>query len=182
LFFCDSLILNDDERFSLIALPSAKKSELLYRGSRDGFTPPAMHSKCDDRANLVSIIQSNTNYIFGAYTSVPWNSTSAWITDPNAFIHSIRRNGISKTDKFMIKPNVSRAFFGSAQRGGDSIFYYKDIIVYNQSNTTVRSTCNLGCHYQLPEGTTAGSAEAINFLAGNHNQWLTTEIEVYQIQ
>jgi hypothetical protein len=40
----------------------------------------------------------------------------------------------------------------------------------------------LGYHYQLPEGTTAGSAEARNFLAGNHNQWLTTEIEVYQIQ
>ncbi len=181
MFFCDSLILNDDERLALIALTSAKKSELLYRGSRDGFTPPAMHSKCGDRTNLVSIIQSNTNYVFGAYTSVPWNSTSEWTIDPNAFIHSIRRNGISKMDKFMIKPNAAGAFYGSASGIGDSIFYYNDIIVYNQSNTTVRSTCYLGQYYQLPEGITAGSAEAINFLAGNHNQWLTTEIEVYQV-
>ena len=182
MFFCDSLILNDDERLALIALTSAKKSELLYRGSRDGFTPPAMHSKCDNRTNLVSIIQSNTNYIFGAYTSVPWNSTSTWTKDPNAFIHSIRRGGISKTDKFMIKTNVPGVFYGSAGGGPDSIFYYNDIIVFNQSNTTVRSKCHLGQYYQLPEGITADSAEAINFLAGNHNQWLTTEIEVYQIQ
>ncbi len=112
---------------------------------------------------------------------MPWNSTGEWTIDPNAFIHSIRRSGISKMDKFMIKPNVSRAFFGSAGGGGDSIFYYRDIIVYNQSNRTVRSTCNLGHYYQLPEGIAYGSAEAINFLAGNHNQWLTTEIEVYQV-
>jgi hypothetical protein len=142
-----------------------------------------MHSKCDNRANLVSIIKSNTNYVFGAYTSVPWNSTGTWTKDPNAFIHSIRRSGISKMDKFMIKPDVADgAFYGNAIGGGDSIFYYCDIIVYNQSNTTVRSRCNLGGYYQLPEGITVNSAEAINFLAGNHNQWLTTEIEVYQIQ
>jgi hypothetical protein len=37
-----------------------------------------------------------------------------------------------------------------------------------------------GSSYNLPNGYTYGG-NANNFLAGNHNQWTTTEIEVYQI-
>ena len=181
-FFNDSVILDDvDEQLTLTQFTNAKKSELIFRGTRDGFTPLALHSKCDNKGNLVSIIQTNTNYVFGVFTSVPWNSKGSWTKDENAFIHSIRRNGESKMDKFMIKPGVDGAFYGNAAAGGNAILYYKDIIIYNQSNTTVRSTCNIGEHYQLPQGITDGSAESQNFLAGNYNQWLTTEIEVYQI-
>ena len=42
-------------------------------------------------------------------------------------------------DKFMINPNVAGAFYGNAAGAGDKIFYYDDIIINNQSNTTVRS-------------------------------------------
>ena len=191
-FFNDSVILdNVDEQLTLIQLTNAKKSELIFKGTRDGFTPPAMHSKCDNKGNLVSIIKTNTNYVFGVFTSVPWNSNNSWTKDENAFIHSIRRNGAYKMDKFMIKPGSSGAFYGNAGGGrplGETIFYVYDFVIYNQSNTTVRSTCYIGSHYQSPHnnnygiiGITLNSAEGKNFLAGNYNQWLTTEIEVYQI-
>ena len=83
-------------------LTSATKSELLCRGTRDGFTPPAMHSKCVNKGNLVSIIKTNTNYVFGVSTSVLWNSNGSWTKDENAFIHSIRRNIELKMDKLIV--------------------------------------------------------------------------------
>ena len=51
----------------------------------------------------VTIIKNNLNYVFGGYTSAAWDSTSGWINDLNAFIFSLRRNGNSTNEKFMVK-------------------------------------------------------------------------------
>ena len=96
--FNDSLILNENERLNLEGMADSKGCEFVYRASRDGFTTEALHSKCNYKPNLVSIIRNDLNYVFGGYTSVAWNRTSGWNRDPKAYIFSLRRNGDTKSD------------------------------------------------------------------------------------
>ena len=65
----------------------------MYRGSRDGFNANAFHSLCDGKANTVTIIQTDGNYVFGGYTASPWKSDDSYGNDPTAFIFSLRKNG-----------------------------------------------------------------------------------------
>ena len=82
------------------------KGVLLYRASRDGFTPEVFHRNCDGKKNTVTIITSNVEdgYVFGGFTSAKWESADrgTYATDANGFIFSLRRNGVSNNEKFMV--------------------------------------------------------------------------------
>ncbi len=88
---------------SLVEMTKSSKGILLYRPTRDGFTGEAFHSKCDDKGNTITIIKNNLNYVFGGFASSAWNSSNDYINDPNAFLFSIRRAGVSFKDKFTVK-------------------------------------------------------------------------------
>jgi hypothetical protein len=47
-------------------------SELLYRGSEDGFTSQMFHQKCDDQGSTLVIVKSKEGFVFGGFTSVSW--------------------------------------------------------------------------------------------------------------
>jgi hypothetical protein len=54
------IIINQGLEGKLLALcefPANQKWKLLYRGSRDGFSAKAFHSKCDYKANTLTIIK-----------------------------------------------------------------------------------------------------------------------------
>ena len=51
-----------------------------------------------------------------------------------------------------------------------------DINIINLSNQTLGSYCSFGGQYELPPGMIKNTDNSKNFLAGNYNQWLTTEI------
>lgn len=153
--------------------------QLIYRATRDGFTREAFHDKCDNKANTISIIKNNLNYVFGGYTSSVWNTSDTYVSDANAFIFSLRRNGESKNEKFSIKiPEY--AIFRYAKHcirfGGGA-----DIFICNNSNTAIGSYTNFGHSYELPKVIPNVNEKTIIYLTGNINGWLTTEIEVYQI-
>ena len=159
-------------------MTNIKAIRLLYRATRDGFTDAAFHSKCDGKANTITIIKNNLNYVFGGYASKAWHSNQDWIEDGNAFIFSLRRNGISTNEKYKVtKPK-------EAYRGPSSshlfVFGYYDICVDPNSNTETGSFTEFGHSYQLPEGYTRESAN--NYLSGNYMNWLTTEIEVFELE
>ena len=156
-----------------------KGCELVYRATRDGFTSDSLLSKCEDKPNLVSIIRSNFNYVFGGYTSVAWNRNSGWITDPKAFIFSLRRNGETKNDKFNVKNEGMYAFFGGSCY---HLMYCADIIIFDLSNIKCGSFSLFGRNYELPPGFVYDTDNSNSFLAGNYIKWLTTEIEVYEIK
>jgi hypothetical protein len=160
-------------------MTNAKECELVYRATRDGFTSDAFHSKCDDKPNLVSIIRNNLNYVFGGYTSVAWNTKLEWITDTEAFIFSLRRNGQSKNDKFTILNNGLNAFYACA---GYHLCYGSDIEIIDSSHTTFSSFSDFGSEFELPAGIEFDTYNSKTFIAGNYDEWLTTEIEVYQIK
>ena len=85
--------------------------DLIYRASRDGFTSQEFHSKCDNKENTITIIKNNLDYVFGGFIRKGWNSNAKWVNDENAFIFSLRRNGISNNEKFAVK-NAKKFFCG----------------------------------------------------------------------
>merc|ERR1712129_261894 len=87
----------------------AYKFELLYRGSRDGFSGQQFHAKCDGKGATITIVKSdNKDHIFGGYTSKSWNSNDAYIRDDDAWLYSLRN--INCTPKqFKIVKNPQHA-------------------------------------------------------------------------
>ena len=82
--------------------------KLIYRGSNDGFLATNFHSKCDNIPNTLCVIQSDTNNVFGGFTSIPWSSSrsSGWHRDDNAFLFLLRSLQGNK-------PNIFKATRGS---------------------------------------------------------------------
>jgi hypothetical protein len=52
----------------------AKRFNLLWRGSRDGFTAQEFHRHCDGRANTLTLIADTNGTVFGSFTPVKWES------------------------------------------------------------------------------------------------------------
>ncbi len=156
------------------------KGNLLYKASRDGFTASAFHSRCDEKANTVTIIKTNSNYVFGGYTTAKWGANNnSWISDSSAFIFSLRRNGTSNNHKLPII-RAEHAIYG-VPGYGPTFGGGHDIYIKDRSDIQVGSYSNSGYSYQCPPGYSYGTENTKCFLAGTYNGWLTTEIEVYHL-
>jgi hypothetical protein len=59
----------------------AKRFNLLWRGSRDGFTADEFHLRCDGRANTLTLISDTDGNVFGGFTPVEWESGNKWKGD-----------------------------------------------------------------------------------------------------
>jgi len=140
--------LTIEESYYLFEMTKSKKGILLYRATRDGFTGQAFHSKCDGKVNTITIIKSHLNYVFGGYASSAWNSSDNCINDPNAFLFSLRRAGVSFKDKFTVK-RAEHAVYGNSRYG--PTFGIHDIHICNHSNTKIGSNSNFGDLYNLPD-------------------------------
>lgn len=46
--------------------------ELIYRGSRDGFTAKSFHTICDGKGPTLSLIKSEHEKVFGGFASISW--------------------------------------------------------------------------------------------------------------
>jgi hypothetical protein len=158
-------------------MTSSSNEVLLYRATKDGFTGEAFHQKCDGKANTVTIIKTDGDYVFGGYTAAEWNSDGNKIEDSNAFIFSLRRNGVSQSDKFLVY-KTNEAIFGYSGYG--PTFGLRDFIIKNRSDINKGSFSWFCSSYQCPPGYSRGYYTR-SFLAGSEDDWLTTEIEVYQI-
>ena len=78
LYFDSKIIQEADVQKDLLnLLPDwASKLTLLYRGSARGFTAQSFHSICDHDGPTLTLIKSNFNKIFGAFTEIPWSSSN----------------------------------------------------------------------------------------------------------
>jgi hypothetical protein len=177
--WCDksmsSFILTNEECFTLSQMTESSDGILLYRASRDGFRASAFHEKCDGKENTITIIKTDDNYVFGGYTSAKWSSNGGWTLDPTAFIFSLRRDGVSQSQKLL----VTRAEYAIYRHGnhGPTFGGGHDFTITDRSDIHLGSYSLLGFSYQRH----LGNEEPFQFLAGNYNKWVTTEIEVYQI-
>ena len=160
----------------------ARVKSLLYRATRDGFTALAFHNKCDGKANTITIIENNLNYVFGGYTSAAW-STNGETYDSNAFIFSLRRAGVSNFEKYKVT-TPSLAITGRSDQGPTfGATYASSVQINDNSNTKTGSHTNFCEYYECPLGYAPDTMNdrTQSYLAGNYNNWLAVEIEVYQL-
>jgi hypothetical protein len=62
-------------------------SNLLYKASRDGWTPAAFHQRCDNKGATYTRAIINDGKVLGAYTSLSWVSNiHNYKGDPTAFL------------------------------------------------------------------------------------------------
>jgi hypothetical protein len=183
--YYDSVILTPSENLYLVDITKPlRPPSLLYRATIDGFTKSSFQSKCDGKRNTVSIIKTNSNFVLGGYTAKGWNiSDGGYTYDSTAFIFSLRRNGISNSEKFTVRDastaimnNSPAPAFGSYVSSNDN-----DIYVNENSNVNTGSRSDFGASYNLPSGYQQEQSNTQSYLAGSYANWLTTEIEVFQI-
>jgi hypothetical protein len=150
---------------------------LLYRATRNGFSSDVFHSKCDGHSNTLTILKAKeSQFVFGGFTTVSWDSFSGDNSDPNAFIFSLT-NKDNTPLKMKVDPDEHESAICCHSRYGP-IFGGYDIIIYNNANTTMDGYSNLGYSYKHPQYA-RGTNEAKTFLAGSTHFHLD-EIEVYQ--
>ena len=178
----DSLILNsfkmENDLFKMFCVGDEYRCELIYRASRDGFEASSFHAKCDNKPATYTIIRTTNGCIFGAFTSVAWDSKSGFKADPDeAFIFSLV-NLDAKPVYFRVKDNDKQSIFCKAHLG-PTFGNGHDIMICNNSNTSTESFSDLGSSYMLELAHfDYGSAKAQSFLAGTRN-FQTAEIEVF---
>jgi hypothetical protein len=170
-----SQILTGKQPFGLIQLCEFSlkdKWTLLYRGTRDGFGAANFHSKCDGHTNTLTLLKAHgTSYIFGGFTSINWDSSGQYKSDPNAFLFSLTNKDNRPCKIRQLNANCSiycYSYYGPTFGGGH------DIRICNNANLTEGSYSQLGSSYQHPQ-----PSQGHSYLAGSFNFQLS-EIEVYQ--
>ena len=98
--------MNDDEKELFIKLMNksnkinGKQFKLIYRGSKDGWDAYDFHKNCDNKGPTVCIIYTDTNNIFGGYTSISWNSKFGDYSCDDTFVFLIRSSKNYKSQIF----------------------------------------------------------------------------------
>ena len=156
--------------------------KLLYRASEHGFDANNFHSKCDGKANTLTIFKaSECSFIFGGFTSATWIGSGQWKSDPNAFLFSLT-NKDNQPCKMNIDPNQHQyaiyGQFGFGPSFGVNYGHGNDIFIASNANANSDSLSNLGSSYKHAQYA-SGTNEARSFLAGSH-KFKLSEIEVYQ--
>jgi len=176
----DSDILTDERQMSelidLCEFSPSDKWSLLYRGTRDGFGSNDFHAKCDGHSNTLTIIKAKeSEFIFGGFTTVDWDTTGQWKSDPVAFIFSLTNKDNQPLKMTIDRNAVEYAICCNSELGPT---FGDDIRIANNGNTTMDSSSNLGFTYSHPQYAHETN-EAETFLAGSH-EFQLDEIEVYE--
>ncbi|KAJ5070098.1 pep-cterm sorting domain-containing protein [Anaeramoeba ignava] len=162
--------INDNDFFS--------KMKKGFSAKINGFNSQNWHKAVDGKGKTLIIIKTKDNFIFGGFTQVGWNSEkSGCLTDPNAFIFSLRNDkGDRIPAKFTIKQGEEQYAIEylsdwGARFGGGADFAVKSNLQSGYSN--------FGRSYNLPNLITYGTDEAKSYLAGSYNSWVVDELETY---
>ena len=62
-------------------------ANLLYKASRDGWTPQKFHQLCDNKGAPYTRVTLADGRVVGAYTSVSWTSNAGYVNDTTAFLY-----------------------------------------------------------------------------------------------
>jgi hypothetical protein len=178
----DSLVVSDFpplfEEFRM------KRFNLLWRGSRDGFTAEEFHRRCDGHANTLTLILDTMGNVFGGFTPVEWEACPGGFIPPHnkideslqSFLFSLKNPHSVPPRKFVLKEEKKQyAIYCDAKCGpafGDCIY------VSDFCSRANRSSTHIGIIYG--KRTYANDTNARNFLTGLDN-FTVKEIEVFEI-
>jgi hypothetical protein len=148
---------------------------LLYRGTEHGFGSSDFHSKCDGKANTITIILTTKGFIFGGFTPVAWDSSNDYKADisQKSFVFSLKNPHKSEAKKFSIS-NLSYAIYCNSS-AGPTFGRGFDIAVANNCNGNTNSYTSLGNAYVNDTG-----IAATKVFTGEQS-FQVKEIEVFEI-
>ena len=144
--------------------------ELLYRGSRDGFTNSAFHKECDKKGCTFVIIETADGGILGGYTNTSWASSVGgygdYVTADKAFLFILSGFGLDSPCKMLIRNSCKAAAIYLSPSYGPKFGKY-DLSVDGD-----RVKVNIGSSYEpWPES-----------LRGETLQCTIKEIEVFRVE
>jgi hypothetical protein len=169
----DSVIINNKEDIKVLRGWIEKQRdytfELLYRGSKDGFSPSVFHSKVDHRKYTLSLIQSKSGNVFGGYTSETWDAPA-----------SLNGNGCFKYDNTAFIFNLDHYIRFQINDPDNAIYAHPQYyLVYGKGDIMITPTLGVSCiltsygkvSYETPEKLIGTFDEDIEI----------EEIEVFQL-
>jgi hypothetical protein len=170
-----------------------KSIELLWRGSRDGFTAKAFHSRSDGHSNTLTIIADTGGNIFGGFTPLPWESI-VWNEQQGLKSNTLRGDGSLRTFlftlknplnspamKFPLKPDRQQYAIVSCIDDGPTFGYgLPDLWVDDRCDESSRNqTIGFGWNFDCSAASMAG-INPTAFLTGGE-LFTVREIEVFAI-
>lgn len=113
-------------------------SNLLYKASRDGWTPAAFHQRCDNKGATYTRAIINDGKVLGAYTSLNWSSSvQNYKGDPTAFLYDGTKKFTPNNSAWGPNPPYSTYMNSSYMPtfGGGHDFYISGQTFYNNAYT-----------------------------------------------
>jgi hypothetical protein len=161
-----------------------KRFSLLWRGSQNGFTAQAFHSRCDGHANTLTIIQDTKGNIFGGYTPVKWSSPKSDEFQADAtgssFLFTVKNPHNVDPTKFPLKPEQKEFAIFCAANLGPAFGNGFDLSVSDNANTRTASFTHMfGWTYENTTGV-GGKSPASTFFTGS-GHYAVKEVEVFEV-
>jgi hypothetical protein len=171
----DSEIINPKQDLNLIKswLGRGKNHELelIYRGSRDGFSAENFHQNCDEQGPTLVVCKSKAyEKVFGGFTSKSWSKVDYYVADQDAFLFSL-----SNSSKHQIT-EASCAIFCASEAGPTFGAGY-DLAICSESNIIEGSSSALGMTYKANDN--MGDLTAY---LGGASSFMLDEIEVFTVK
>ena len=125
-------------------LSNIKKFKVLFIASDHSFNAKRFHSLCDHKGPTITIIKSNSNNIFGGYTSKSWTPNGEFIKDEDSFLFLVEsENKLKYFD--IIKSRAHHAIY-CAKSDGPS-FGMSDIEISRRSERLYAATRKSSYNY-----------------------------------
>jgi len=171
----DSEIINPKQDLNLIKswLGRGKNHELelIYRGSRDGFSAQNFHQHCDEQGPTLVVCKSKAyEKVFGGFTSKSWSPVENYVADQDAFLFSL-----SNSSKHPIT-EASCAIFCASEAGPTFGAGY-DLAICSESNIIEGSSSALGMTYKANDN----QGDLTAYLGGA-SSFMLDEIEVFAVK
>ena len=146
---------------------------LLFRGTRDGDSTKICHKLCDNKQNVLIIIKSDSDYIFGGYCKIGFKETDNYFkneykNDDNCFLFSINLRKIYSVIK---NKNVICHIESSY-----GLCFYTSLAFYDKFLNNNNSYC---CSNN--NGYFLGVNESYE-MNGGHKYFKCKDLEIFQIK
>ena len=166
-----SKIASDEQFETLIDWVDKRRDfsiDLIYRGTRDGFSSDSFHKKCDSKGATLTLIKSKKfDQIFGGFTKQPWDKSNQPGKCSETFVFSL-----TKKKKLSILDEEC-AIFKSGSAG--PVFGNGDIYICSDSDKNADSYSNLGVGFDA-----TNMSNSVAFFAGEES-FMVKEMEVFQV-
>jgi len=165
---------NDLERFLIAMIPEKyqmAKTQLIYRGTRDGLNGATFGKLCAHKAPTLTLIRTSRKYIFGGFTPVPWSLNNSNAEDPSldSFLFSLKNPWNGSAVKFPLVAKANAVYSG-VNEGPSWNFAHLRIYLPNANY------CHANGYYNF--GAAPGAYHSCSLLDGGCSISVE-EIEVY---